>query len=49
MCDIGKPTEIIDVEQLSLPALLRWEKAPPFYQFATVEVPVSCRTRPSSL
>jgi len=37
MCEIGKPLEIIEVEQLSLPAALRKEKEEP----VTMEVPVS--------
>ena len=47
MCNIGKPVEIIDVEPLSLPALLSRETEQATEQLVTVEVPVSAE-RPAT-
>ncbi len=44
MCNIGKPLEILDVEQLSLPASLRREQEQPEEQPVTSEVPVTAET-----
>jgi hypothetical protein len=40
MCDIGKPTEIIDVKPLSLPVPMRKGKEQPTRQPANVEAPL---------